>query len=117
MAEERRSVIRTPVLLEARWKRLSGDAHDAHLKNLSVVGCFLETSVQPSAQPHVREPIEVEIVMPDGECLTTWGEVIFNIPDGGIGVYFTKLDKEVRESLSQFTEQYGRNERASDADT
>lgn len=110
MPEERRNAVRTPVSLEARWKRLSGDARDAHLKNLSVSGCFLETSIDLSAQPHVREPIEVEIVMPDGESLVIWGEVVFNIPEGGIGVYFTKLDKQVRQSLSRFVKQYGRNE-------
>lgn len=110
MAEERRTVMRTPVLLEARWKSVSGDSHDAHLKNLSVAGCFLETS----AQLHIREPIEVEIVLPDGERLAIWGQVAFNIPEEGIGVYFTEINEQARESLSLFVEQYGRNEQVGD---
>jgi hypothetical protein len=108
LAEERRTVMRTPVLLEARWKSVSGDTYDAHLKNLSVAGCFLETS----AQLHIRAPIEVEIVLPDGERLAIWGQVAFNLPEEGIGVYFTEVNEAVRDSLVRFVEQYGRNEPA-----
>ncbi len=106
MTEERRRITRLPILLEAQWKSVSGDAHAACVRNLSMIGCFLETSEQLLT----NEPIDVDIEMPEGENIVIRGKVVFNIPRGGIGVQFIEVNDQSRESLDRFIDHYARNE-------
>jgi c-di-GMP-binding flagellar brake protein YcgR len=101
MYEERRKAKRVSVPLEGRWRGASGENHEARVSNLSQVGCYLETTEQALA----REPVEIELRLPDGRYLAIKGQAVFNIPNGGIGVYFTE-NNQARENLIRFIEHY-----------
>ncbi len=92
--------MRVSVPLEGRWTGASGENHEARVSNLSQVGCYLETTDQALA----REPVEIELRMPDGGFLAIKGQAVFSIPNGGIGVYFTEINNQARENLIRFIE-------------
>lgn len=101
MTEERRQVIRLPVSLDARWQGLLG-RHRAKVNNFSAVGCYLETSGQ--ALNH--EVLEVELKTPGNRWIRLRGQVIYRIPEGGLGVFFVEMSDETQTAVAALVEQY-----------
>ncbi|HKO96887.1 MAG TPA: PilZ domain-containing protein [Pyrinomonadaceae bacterium] len=95
---ERRSDQRVPLNLTARWDGLSG-GHEARIEDLSIGGCFVNTS----GRVDVGEDVVVEIKLPAGDWLQLNGTVVSYQPGIGFGVEFsflTEIDEEaIRELL------------------
>ena len=95
---ERRSDKRVPLNLTARWDGLSG-GHEARIEDLSIGGCFVNTS----GRVDVGEDVVVEIKLPAGDWLQMNGTVVSYQPGIGFGVEFsflTEVDEEaIRELL------------------
>lgn len=89
MDEERRRSERIPLSLEARWEGLSSQ-HTARVSDISVGGCFLDTTVTAAE----GEPINFEIKLPTGAWLPLRGQVAFHQYGVGFSVRFINLTEE-----------------------
>jgi hypothetical protein len=96
MPEERRTDVRVPLNLSARYDGLSG-AHEARVEDLGMGGCFVNTR----GLVNVGEVITVEIKLPTGEWLQLRGEVISHQPGIGFGIVFSFLTDEEARMLGQ----------------
>lgn len=98
MNQERRSDERVSINLPARWDGQSG-RHEARLEDLSLGGCFVNTTgrVDPG------EVVTVEIKLPTGEWLGLRGEVVSYQQGIGFGVLFPFLTDEEEQVLRELT--------------
>lgn len=93
---ERRSNERKKVLLEAKWKSMSG-RHEARVDDVSLGGCFVNT------HGHVEfgEPVDLEILLPSGGWLTVHGAVASYHPGVGFGMSFILVSAEEEAGLKE----------------
>ena len=96
LLEERRTDMRVPLNLPARYDGLSG-AVEARVDDISVSGCFINTP----GQVNVDDPIKVEIQLSSGEWLSLPGRVTSHQPGIGFGVAFDNLSSELMGRLLQ----------------
>ena len=96
MSEDKRSDQRVSTNLPARWGGLTGD-HEGRIEDLSLWGCFLNTTGRADA----GEVIGVEIELPSGEWLALGGEVTSYQQGIGFGIKFTFLTEEEEETLKE----------------
>jgi hypothetical protein len=94
MTDDRRAEERVDTNLPARWDGLSG-IHDAHVQDISLGGCFVNTDVRVE----VKEHVSLEIQLPSGEWLPLRGEVASAQPGIGFGLLFTFLTDEEEIAL------------------
>lgn len=93
---ERRTTDRKKVLLEAKWKSMSG-RHEARVDDVSLGGCFVNTY----APVELGEPVELEILLPSGEWLTLRGTVASCHPGVGFGMWFRFVKPAERTALKE----------------
>jgi hypothetical protein len=95
--DERRKRDRVKTNLDALWEGVM-ITHKGTVVDISETGCFMLTpdEVKP------KELVRVEIVLPNGQTLHLWGEVVYQIPDMGFGVRFTRTDESEHEKLEAF---------------
>jgi PilZ domain-containing protein len=91
---ERRTNLRKKVLLEARWESMNR-RHEARVDDVSVGGCFVNTY----GHVEIDEPVDLQILRPDGEWLALKGTVASYQPGVGFGIRFTSLSIEERASI------------------
>lgn len=96
MNENRRSDERVSMNLPARWDGLSG-GHEARIEDLSLGGCFVNTS----GRVDVGEIVGVEIKLPSGEWLQLRGEVASYQEGIGFGVLFPFLTGDEEQALRE----------------
>lgn len=96
MTEERRTDLRVPLNLPARYDGLSG-AHEARIEDIGMGGCFVNTP----GQVNPGEVITVEIKMASGEWLQLRGEVTSHQPGIGFGIVFSFLTDDEERALRQ----------------
>jgi hypothetical protein len=93
---ERRSSDRKKVLLEARWESMSR-GHEARVDDVSLGGCFVNTY----GHVELREPVELQILLPSGEWLALKGTVASYQPGVGFGMSFTLRNDEERNAVRE----------------
>lgn len=96
MNHERRTNLRIPLKLPARYDGLSG-RYEARIEDISLGGCF----VNARGQVQEGDPITVEINLPTGEWLRLAGKVTAYYPGIGFGVAFGELTPLQELSLEQ----------------
>jgi len=96
MNHERRTNLRIPLKLPARYDGLSG-GYEARIEDISLGGCF----VNARGQVQEGDGITVEIKLPSGEWLRLPGKVTACYPGIGFGVEFTNLTLAQELSLEQ----------------
>ena len=96
MPEERRRNRRQKVLLEAAWESLSR-RHEAHVDDVSLSGCFVNTY----GQVEIGQLIEVKILRRSGEWLTLKGHVATYHQGVGFGLAFSNLTEENKKALHE----------------
>ena len=94
MRDERRSDERFNINLPVKWDGMAG-ANEAHLDDLSMGGCFVNT---PSRVER-GEVVSIEIRLPSGTWLELRGEVTSHQPGIGFGLAFSFLTEEEEEAL------------------
>jgi hypothetical protein len=94
MGNERRSQERVKLTLEARWEGLAGK-HEARLYDLSLGGCFIESTGQVALHERVR----FEIQMPWGRWLPLQGEVVYFQTGFGFAIRLTDLSEMQRRQF------------------
>jgi hypothetical protein len=96
MTENRRSDERVSLNLPARWDGVSG-AHEARIEDLSLGGCFVNTSgrVDPG------EIVSLEIRLPSGEWLELRGAVASFQQGIGFGLLFSFLTDDEEQALRE----------------
>ncbi|MCA1577852.1 MAG: PilZ domain-containing protein [Acidobacteria bacterium] len=93
---ERRTTERKKVLLDARWKSMSG-RHEARVDDVSLGGCFVNTH----GHVELGEPVELEILLPSGDWLTLHGAVASYHPGVGFGMWFRFGNAAERTDLKE----------------
>ena len=93
---ERRSTARKQVLLEARWKSMSG-RHEARVDDVSLGGCFVNTH----GHVELGEPVDLEILLPSGDWLKLRGTVASYHPGVGFGMWFRFVNPAERTALKE----------------
>jgi hypothetical protein len=93
---ERRITDRKKVLLEARWKSMSG-RHEARVDDLSVGGCFVNTF----GHVELGEPVDLEILLPSGDWLTLRGTVATYHAGVGFGMWFRFVNAAQRTAVKE----------------
>ncbi len=86
MTYERRKSRRAQVRLEVQWQGDLG-TNDGQMSDISEGGCFILTSGEVAP----RELIRLEVQLPSGTSITTWGAVIEQFPEIGFSLRFTGL--------------------------
>lgn len=95
MTEHRREE-RVSTNLQAKWDGFSG-SHDGRIEDLSLSGCFVNTS----GRVDVGEVVNVQIQLPAGDWLQLRGEVASYDLGFGFGVVFTFLTDEEEMTLRE----------------
>jgi hypothetical protein len=93
---ERRTTERKKVLLEARWKSLSG-RHEARVDDVSLGGCFVNTY----GPVELGELVDLEILLPSGDWLTLRGTVASCHPGVGFGMWFRFVNAAERTAVKE----------------
>jgi hypothetical protein len=93
---ERRNSERKRVLLEARWKSMSG-RHEARVDDVSLGGCFVNTH----GHVEIDEPVDLEILLPSGDWLKLRGTVASYHPGVGFGMWFRFVSAADRNGLKE----------------
>lgn len=98
MDSERRHAPRYPFIADAEVTELSSDTKlVAKTSDLSIRGCFLDM-LNPSPQgTEVRVTISHE-----GATFTALGNVVFILPNMGMGVVFTKVEHPQQAILQKW---------------
>ena len=96
MPDERRINRRKRLLLEAKWKGVSR-RHEARVDDVSLGGCFVNTS----AQVELGEHIDLQIQLASGEWLPLRGDVASYQTVVGFGMSFTSLTDEETAGLEE----------------
>lgn len=94
MSDERRSDERVSLNLPVRWDAISGQ-HEARTEDLSLGGCFVNTS----GPVDLGEIVSLEIKLPSGEWLPLRGEVVSYQQGIGFGILFSFLTDEEEQEL------------------
>ena len=94
---ERRNSERKRVLLEAKWESMSRK-HEARVDDLSLGGCFVNTY----GPVELKEPVSLQILLPQGVWLKLRGTVVTYQPGVGFGVSFTALSDGEEAALREF---------------
>lgn len=95
MFYDRRKAERVQVNLEASWEGVFA-RHDGLVADISMTGCFILTDDCVKQNELVR----VEILMPAGERMSLWGEIVYKIAEMGFGVRFTHLSGNEQKALA-----------------
>ncbi len=95
MTEDRRIDERILTNLAVKWAGQSGGAHEARVEDLSLGGCFVNTTgrVDPG------EVVSLSLKLPSGEWLALRGEVVAYQPGIGFGLLFSFLTDEEEQAL------------------
>ena len=93
---ERRTTERKQVLLEAKWKSMSG-RHEARVDDVSVGGCFVNTH----GHVELSEAVTLEILLPSGDWLTLRGTVASYHPGVGFGMWFRFVNAAERIAVKE----------------
>lgn len=104
MNEEKRTAQRVATNFPARWRGVSG-AHEGRVEDLSVNGCFVNTT----GNVDVGETVSLLIQLPSGEWLPLRGKVAFFQQLTGFSVSFAHADEKERECLDQLVASQGEN--------
>jgi hypothetical protein len=96
MSGERRSNVRKRILLEAKWECMSR-THEARVDDVSLGGCFVNTH----GHVEMKEPVDVQILLPSGEWLALRGRVATYQPGVGFGMSFTYLSENEKAALKK----------------
>lgn len=94
MADERRVDERVRLPLAARWSGLSGQ-HTARVYDLSLGGCYIETTGQVSK----GERLVFQIMTPEQDWLILHGDVMYSQQGIGFGLRFLPLAPHTRRRL------------------
>ncbi len=94
MADERRVDERVRCPLEVRWSGLSGQ-HTARVYDLSLGGCYIETTGHVSA----GERLVIQIMTPEQGWLILHGNIMYSQPGMGFGLHFLPLAPHTRHRL------------------
>ena len=97
IASERRRAPRVKTNLRARWEGELG-LQEASVTSLSKLGCF----VLSGGSVELKELLRLEIMFPDAEPISLWGEVVEKAEEIGFAMQFTSLDKADRARLKKF---------------
>ncbi len=97
MTNNRRSDQRIPTNLQAKWSGVSG-THDARIEDLSLGGCFVNTT----GRVDEGEIVGVEIELRPGHWLELRGEVASYQIGFGFGLLFSFLSEDEEEALRDF---------------
>jgi len=93
---ERRNNERKKVLLEARWESMSR-RHEARVDDVSLGGCFVNTY----GHVELKEPVELQILLPSGEWLALKGTVASYHPGVGFGMAFTLFSEKEEQAVKE----------------
>ncbi|HKO61905.1 MAG TPA: PilZ domain-containing protein [Pyrinomonadaceae bacterium] len=96
MTEDRRIDERVSTNLAVKWDGQSG-VHEARVEDLSLGGCFVNTTGR--ADP--GEVVSLSIKLPSGEWLALRGEVVAYQPGIGFGLLFSFLTDEEEQALRE----------------
>ena len=102
MTDERRKHRRVNVPLECEWALFNGSFAEAHLSDLSLGGCFVDTR----AGPQLGDTTEVSVTLLDTPT-TLRGTVVSVQPGIGFALRFSDLDQRATELLHRFLESAG----------
>lgn len=83
MSDERRKSERVRISLPVKWFGMTG-IQEARLQDISVTGCFVDTS----ARAELTAIVNLQILLPSDEWLTLKGEVTSVQPGIGFGLSF-----------------------------
>jgi PilZ domain len=100
MQYDRRKANRAKVSLPARWEGVL-EQQEATVTSLSVNGCFVLSggNVKP------KELIRLEIILPDGDSVHVWAEVVDEAYEIGFAARFTSpSDDHDQARLLRFIE-------------
>jgi hypothetical protein len=96
MSNDRRSHNRISIRLPVKWEGMSG-SHEARSEDISLGGCFVNTSIRVE----LAEVVALQIELPSGEWLPLRGEVTSYQPGIGFGLLFTFLTEDDEEALKK----------------
>ena len=96
MTDNRRSDERISTNLAVRWDSQSG-GHEARIEDLSLGGCFVNTT----GRVDLGEVVSLSIKLPSGEWLPLRGEVVSYQQGIGFGVLFSFLTDEEEQALRE----------------
>ena len=96
MSDDKRTNERVPVNLATRWRGVSG-LHEGRVEDLSVSGCFVNTT----GAVDVGEIVSLLVQLPSGRWLSLRGKVIFYQQLTGFSLSFSILDDNEREVLKE----------------
>lgn len=96
MSDDKRSVNRVSVNLASKWCGVTG-THESRIEDLSVKGCFVNTT----GAVDVGEIVSLLIKLPSGRWLPLRGKVVSCQQMIGFSLTFSILDEMERESLSK----------------
>src|ERR1051325_8599171 len=96
MSDERRSSARKTVNLVVKWHSLSG-SHEAKLEDISLGGCFINST----RLADLDEVMNLEVLLPSGECLPQKGTVTTSQPGIGFGVVLSSLTDEQTQAVEK----------------
>lgn len=97
MSNNRRSDERIPTNLQVKWNGESGD-HDGRVEDLSLGGCFVNTT----SRVDEGEIVVLEIELRPGSWLELRGEVASYQMGVGFGLLFSFLTEDEEETLRDF---------------
>jgi len=100
MNDEKRTSERVAVNLPTRWHGATG-AHEGRVEDLSVTGCFVNTT----GAVDVGEIVSMLIQLPSGRWLPIRGKVAFYQMLTGFSISFSILDDKERETLNELVAQ------------
>jgi hypothetical protein len=100
MRDERRQSERVRISLPVKWFGMTG-IHEARLQDISVAGCFVDTS----ARTELSAIVNMQILLPSDEWLTLKGEVTSVQPGIGFGlsfIYESEYEEKAVKELCYF---------------
>lgn len=98
-ADERRGDERVRADLSATWEGVL-ESHDGTVVDLSTSGCFILT--KDSVQP--RELVRLDVLLPTGNGLLLWGEVVYVVEEMGFALRFTGVGEGERGVIEALME-------------
>jgi hypothetical protein len=87
------------VNLLARWEGDLG-RREAEVTSLSENGCFVLSGGKVKA----KELIRLELMLPNGEPIRLWAEVVDEADEIGFSIQFTSVEATEQQRLKQFLE-------------
>jgi|GEM_PF-205551 len=96
-SKERRRAPRCKVNLRARWEGDLGQ-REAEVTSLSKTGCF----VLSGGKVKEKELIRLELLLPGGEAVSLWAEVVEEADEIGFAMQFTSSEEDDEARLEEF---------------